>query len=839
MEILMKLLICQLIIQDIIQISFIWINTNWYYVLLNVLSLSICLLLIIIDYYKISMNYIKVGLQLLCIINYETLFQQSINIANAAQLFYILLILFKIYDNAILTKIIVHLILVYMVIRAIITQSDYRIQYILLIIFLQPINHYIFYTMNTIQLSQQTQTQFIIQQNSQEQVICLSNDSKGDNLKCDLNESVIVNQIDYEFESPKIQQEHKSIGTNKNTIEQRVIIKKQPINVQKTTTNSSDSIQQEPLKMESNMDSKYSDLVAIMSNLPFGILFVDQQLTILDYNQKVTQLLGITNPNKIIQFLDEAIKKGGEIQEVRSTKKIKKSLSKTPKKMSFYQQTSINLQKRQINEQISDLVSQFYNCGSPSKIDNESQQEGNLKSIFQKFQKIHQSQQTAASREAFQFIIRLDSMNNSQCKSKYKSLKLKIFQIDGNGQWEQNVYLFVLENITKREEFKLLNHKYKFQQALLNSLCHELRTPINGVISQLFALKDELTIDLIQSHLNPAIVSSKRLQYQLNDILDYAQIQCNALTLNKSYFKLEEIYQQLHELFYFECLQKQIQLVIEDDYQIRLHTDKERLLRIFINLLDNSVKFTNKGGTIKVSSEILKDHFKFIVYDNGQGIKDEIIEKIEEQAEILFQDSIQYNSNKLGLGLRISMLLSNYLYKEQTFQIDSKFNQYTKISFKLSNLIENYSVEFQMGAQLSMLEKNCNCSKILIVDDIICNHFALQVLLKKFQIKTDSAYNGNSAIELVEERLKQQCCQTYRLIFMDIEMPQKNGFQASSEISQKLRQNSLNDECIITMYSAYSGDDDVLIASQCGMKERISKPTDIQKLEHIINKYLL
>ncbi|CAD8204659.1 unnamed protein product [Paramecium octaurelia] len=730
-----------------------------------------------------------------------------------------------------------------MVIRAIITESEYRIHYLMLVVFLQPLNHYMFYTLKKVECTQQTQTYFKqesgIQQTLQEQVICLSNDSKVDNLKQDLNESVIVNQINYDLESPKIQQEHKSIGINRDTIQQRIIIKKQPINMQKTTTNSSHSLQHDQLKLESHIDSKYSDLVAIMSNLPFGIIFVDQQLKILDYNQKVTQLLGITNPNNIIPFLDEAIQKSGEIQEVRSAKKIKKSMNKSPKKTSYFKQPSINLQKRQFDDSIPDVVSQYYNCGSQQRMDNETQQEGNLKSVFQKFQKIHQSQQTSTSRENFQFIIRLDSMNASQCKSKYKSLKLKIFQIEENGKWDQNVYLIVLENITKREEYKLLNHKYKFQQALLNSLCHELRTPINSVISQLYALKDELTHDLLESHLNPAIVSTKRLQYQLNDILDYAQIQCKALTLNKSYFKLEEIFQQLQELFYFECMQKQIHLKIEDDNQIRLYTDKERLLRVFINLLDNSVKFTNKGGTIQVSSELLKDYLKFTVYDDGQGIKDEIIEKIEEEAEILFQDSIQYNSNKLGLGLRISMLLTKYLYKEQKFQIDSKFNQYTRISFRLSNLIENCSLEFQMGRQLSRIEKNCECSKILIVDDIICNHFALQVLLKKFKVKTDSAYNGNSAIELVEQRLKQQCCQTYRIIFMDIEMPQKNGFQASSEISQKLKQKFLHDECIITMYSAYSGDDDVLIASQCGMKERISKPTDIQKLEHIINKYLL
>ncbi|CAD8090623.1 unnamed protein product [Paramecium sonneborni] len=730
-----------------------------------------------------------------------------------------------------------------MTVRAITNESDYKIHYLILILFLQPLNHYIFYTVKKKQCSQQIQTQnkqkFIIQQTSKEDVQCLSNDSKAENLKSEINESVIVNINNYDLEFPKTQQEHKSISINKETIQERVIIKKQPLNMQKTTTNSSHSLRQDHLKLETHMDSKYSDLVAIMSKLPFGIIFVDQQLSILDYNQKVLQLLGITNPDNIISFLDEALQKSAEIQEIRSSKKIQRSMNKSRKKLSLFQQVSINIQKRQFDEQIPDVVSQYFNFGSQPKLDNESQQEGNIKSIFHQFQKIHQSQQTSASRETFQFILELDSMYGSQCKSKYKSLKLKIFQVDGDSEWESHVYLFVLENITKREEFKLLNHKYKFQQALLNSLCHELRTPINCVISSLFSLKDELNAELLESHLNPAIVSTKRLEYQLNDILDYAQIQCKALNLNKSCFLLEEIFQQLKELFYFECIQKQIQLIIEDDHQIRLYTDKERLLRVLINLIDNSVKFTNKGGMIKVSSEVYQDQINLIVFDNGQGIKGEIVELIEEEAEILFQDSIQYNSTKLGLGLRISMLLSKYLYKEQKFQIDSKFNQYTKISFRLSKLIENCQLDFQMVGQKSQPEKHCDCSKILIVDDIICNHFALQVLLKKFKLKTDSAYNGDSAIELVEQRLKQKCCQTYRLIFMDIEMPQKNGFQASSEISQKLKSKSLNDECIIAMYSAYSGDEDVVIAKECGMKERISKPTDIQKLEYIINKYLL
>ncbi|CAD8200342.1 unnamed protein product [Paramecium pentaurelia] len=672
------------------------------------------------------------------------------------------------------------------------------------------------------------QTQF-----EQDQLI--SSESKRDFIKYDLNESIILKALNGEIESP--QQEHKSIGFNKDYMDKRIIVKKQPNNLPTTVLSESNG-NLEPLKLEKNPSTKYSEIVSIMNNLPFGILFVDQSLKVLDFNQRVTQLLGLSNPNDIISFLDQAIQ-SGDFCEFRSSKKVRKP-QKSPSKLTFLKQPSISPQKKYLDEHIPDVFSQYNNNASQFKGDSDANIGKNLKSIFQNFKKIHQSQLTSLSRDNFQYIIRMDNMNTSSGKVKYKSLKLKIFQLEGFVQWESVVYLFFLENITKREEYKLLNHKYKFQQALLNSLCHELRTPINGTVSQLYALKDQLSQSLIESHLDPAIVSAKRLQFQLNDILDYAQIQCSSLFLNKSCFKLQEVYQQLYELFNFECVQKNINLIIENVNHITIYTDKERLIRIFINLLDNSVKFTNRGGTIKLITQTTPQYYKLSIEDDGQGITEEIIEKIEEQAELLFQDSLQYNSNKLGLGLRISQQLAKYLYKDQLFEIDSIYEKYTKVSFRVSNQIQNYSNEFEIDKhQFAQISQQCDCSKILIVDDIGCNHFALQVLLKKFKLKTDSAYNGNSAIDLVKERLSQKCCKTYRLIFMDIEMPGKNGFQASQEITQLLKERNLNEISIITMYSAYSGDEDVLIASQCGMKERISKPTDIQKLEYLVNKYLL
>ncbi|CAD8189147.1 unnamed protein product [Paramecium octaurelia] len=838
MGILLKLLILQLIIKDFIDLAFIWQDSNMITICLNIISLSIGMILFILNYWKISMIYIKVVLLGLCVINSELPFQQNINLANASYFAYTTLILINIYSQNLSTRLIVHFQLLYITIRATFTQQNYDLHSLLIIILLQPINHYMINQIAQEKSSQFTQT--FLQQESKfkqtqfEQDQLLSSESKRDYLKCDLNESIIFKALDMGIESP--QQEHKNIGVNKNFMDQRIIVKKQPNNLP-TTVLSDSNCNAEPLKLEKNPSTKYSEIVSIMNNLPFGILFVDSSLKVLDLNQRVTQLLGLQNSNDIISFLDQAIQ-SGDFCEFRSSKKVRKP-QKSPSKLTFLKQPSISPQKKYIDEHIPDVFSQYNNNASQYKGDSDGNIGKNLKSIFQNFKKIHQSQLTSMSRDNFQYIIRMDNMNTSSGKAKYKSLKLKIFQLEGFVQWESVVYLFFLENITKREEYKLLNHKYKFQQALLNSLCHELRTPINGTVSQLYALKDELSQSLVESHLDPAIVSAKRLQYQLNDILDYAQIQCSSLILNKSCFKLQEVYQQLFELFNFECVQKNINLIIENVNHISIYTDKERLTRIFINLLDNSVKFTNRGGTIKLITQTTPLYYKLSIEDDGQGISEEIIQRIEEQAELLFQDSLQYNSNKLGLGLRISQQLAKYLYKDQFFEVDSVYEKYTKVSFRVSNQIQNYSNEFEIDKRQFAQLSQCDCSKILIVDDIGCNHFALQVLLKKFKLKTDSAYNGNSAIDLVKERLLQQCCKTYRLIFMDIEMPGKNGFQASQEITQLLKAQNLNEICIITMYSAYSGDEDVLIASQCGMKERISKPTDIQKLEYLVNKYLL
>ncbi|CAD8208122.1 unnamed protein product [Paramecium octaurelia] len=838
MEALIKLLILQLIVKDFIDIAFIRQDSNLITIYFNVISLSIAIILFILDYCKLSITYLKVGLFGLCAINSEIPFQQKINFANVAYFAYTALILFNIYSRNLSTRLIVHFQLLYVTIRVSFTQNSYDLHTLLIMISLQPINHYIIHQMTSVKRSSFTQT--LIQQEQKfkqtqfEQDQLLSSESKRDFIKYDLNESIILKAFNGEIETP--QQEHKYIGINKDQMDQRIIIKKHPNNLP-TTLVSDSNYNMEPLKLERNTSTKYSEIVSILNNLPFGILFVDSSLTVLDFNQKVTQLLGLTNPCDIIAFLDQAIQ-SGDFCEFRSSKKIRKP-QKSPRKKTFQNQPSISPQKVFLEEHIPDAFSQYNNNASQFKGESDANIGKNLKSIFQNFKKIHQSQLTSLSRDNFQYIIRMDNMNQSGGKIKYKSLKLKIFQLEGFVQWESVVYLFFLENITKREEYRLLNHKYKFQQALLNSLCHELRTPINGTVSQLYALKDQLSQGLIESHLDPAIVSAKRLQFQLNDILDYAQIQFSSLILNKSCFKLQEVYQLLYDLFNFECVQKNINLIIENVSHISIYTDKERLIRIFINLLDNSVKFTNKGGTIKVITQTTPLYYKLSVEDNGQGISEEVTQKIEQQAELLFQDSLQYDSNKLGLGLRISQQLAKYLYKDQFFEIDSVYDKYTKVSFRVSNQIHNYSNEFEFDKHEVTQISDCDCSKILIVDDISCNHFALQVLLKKFKVKTDSAYNGNSAIDLVKQRFSQQCCKTYRLIFMDIEMPGKNGFQASKEINQLLKERNLNESCIITMYSAYSGDDDVLIASQCGMKERISKPTDIQKLEYLVNKYIL
>jgi len=135
---------------------------------------------------------------------------------------------------------------------------------------------------------------------------------------------------------------------------------------------------------------------------------------------------------------------------------------------------------------------------------------------------------------------------------------------------------------------------------------------------------------------------------------------------------------------------------------------------------------------------------------------------------------------------------------------------------------------------------NCDCIKILVVDDDGFNHLAMETLLQKMNLDCDSAYNGQEAVDRVLSKYQQLCsetCQGYRLIFMDCSMPMMDGFQATKIINDYIQNGTIPLIPIIGC-TAFTSKDKIKECKVSGMLECISKPIAKSELKRIISKYI-
>ncbi|CAD8087376.1 unnamed protein product [Paramecium sonneborni] len=455
----------------------------------------------------------------------------------------------------------------------------------------------------------------------------------------------------------------------------------------------------------------------------------------------------------------------------------------------------------------------------------------------------------------------------SQIINKHKTIKgvsescnqnsLKYRDLNANKTYEIKIYeitqgsMICIQNISKKERQFEIRERFRFQSLLINSFSHELKTPLNCSLSLLQILEQELRSDKIQQHnlieqkyLKPAIISNKKLLHQINDILDYANFEAQTFQLRPTQFKISTLLQTIEYYFKDECQQKQINFIVQTCDDCIINNDFDRIIQILVNLLNNSVKFTKQNGQIQFNINRIGSMYSFEVFDTGCGISVEklyLINKILQNQEMDIlkrgdEDYIQY----VGLGLKVSSQIAFKLCQKGELIITSSLNQFTKSRFYVQDLNTQEEIltiptdEFIQIPYKSKTKKQCHSNLVLIVDDIPFNHLAFITVLKYFNIKCDSAYDGSMAIEMVKNKYDNCQC-GYKLIFMDIDMPGIDGYQCSKEISQFLQQKNITS--FIIMCSAFDSKDNIDIAYKSGMNDILPKPIDTLQLKKILSKY--
>ena len=403
------------------------------------------------------------------------------------------------------------------------------------------------------------------------------------------------------------------------------------------------------------------------------------------------------------------------------------------------------------------------------------------------------------------------NFNNEELKEQ----KEEILQI--NEEYQQ-----INEELNRSK--KKAEESDRLKTAFLSNMSHEIRTPMNAILgfSQLLE--------------NPNITNEKKAKYIktindcgnqlisiIDDLLDIARIEANQIKIEIETVNLNEISNQILSILEVKAKASNIDLILEngaDDFQVDVLTDGVRLRQILINLINNSIKFT-QSGFVKFGYQINENVVEFFVEDTGIGI-DEKYQKSVFDRFVQVETDITKLVGGNGLGLSISKALVELL--DGKIWLKSEKGKGTTMYFTIPY---NQSKKVEKLPQIEIKQLKGNKKYIVLVaEDEVANYFYLEELLTDLNIIPIHALNGKFAVDMVAQNPE------IDLILMDIKMPVLDGYGATEEI-RKFRP-----DIPIIAQTAYLQLINGLKATDLGFDDFIFKPINPQVLKEILQKYL-
>lgn len=401
-----------------------------------------------------------------------------------------------------------------------------------------------------------------------------------------------------------------------------------------------------------------------------------------------------------------------------------------------------------------------------------------------------------------------------------------------------NSYKILKEKLTKNvvsleKNTEIANNTAKFKTQFLANMSHEIRSPLNGVIGMLNILKTSPLNNDQSEYIEIAEHSANHLLGIVNMILDHSKMEAGKMKLEEHPIHLKKELSKLIRLFEYRIKDKNIALHFNFDEAIdnNILCDNLRLQQVLINLLDNAIKFTSVGEVkLEVKLTQQKDnlqHLNFRIMDSGIGID---VNKTE-QLLLAFEQADLTTTRKYG-GTGLGLTISNQLI---SLMGGSKLNI---VALKEGGSSFSFDIPFQLNTNSLLIENPSILSnstakesieKVLIVEDNLINQKVLKKLLDKINIPSDIANNGLEAVALFEKN-------DYDIIFMDLHMPEMDGFEATKKIHSLAKYKTRNIPIIAVTASAFDEDKTKAIAN--GMDDFITKPIVLKNLEETIAKQM-
>ena len=395
-----------------------------------------------------------------------------------------------------------------------------------------------------------------------------------------------------------------------------------------------------------------------------------------------------------------------------------------------------------------------------------------------------------------------------------------------------------LTTLTVEAALEVAEKASKAKTDFLSNMSHDIRTPMNAIIGITTLMKNELhQPEKLAEHLGKLETSGRLLLGIINDILDMSRIESGKTTLNEEKMNLPQQISQLDSIIRQQAGQRRQTFTVNTHLQHEnVLADPNRLNQVLMNILSNAVKYTPKGGHIRLEVEELprNEHFaryRFVVQDDGIGMSEEFQKTLFDP----FTREEKSGTNKVqGTGLGMAITKSIVDLMGGTIHVESTPGKGTRFEVVLEFPIDAEADTVQEAQVLPEEEETASPlsgMKFLCAEDNAINAEILEMLLESKGAHCKIYPNGQEIVDAFASVKPGE----YDMILMDIQMPVMDGLEATRRIRNG--ENPLGRIIPILAMTANAFLEDMQKSKEAGMDVHLSKPVDIAALEQTVKRF--